>query len=130
MTGRALPLNLGTGSLAVYFLLSAVAFIDAAVLAAIVPLLAIYMQHAHGFSARQMSSVYAGGPFAAIVSPLGVGQLADRLFSAQKVLAVVNLLRAGALLAAGRANNYAEFLTAMTVVFLLAVPSLTLGAAV
>lgn len=130
MTGRALPLSLGTGSLAVYLRLSAVAFIDAATLAALVPLLAIYMQHAHGFSARQMSTVYAVGPFAAIVSPLVVGQLADRLFSAQKVLAVVNLFRAGALVAAGRADNYAEFLTAMTLVFLLQVPSITLGAAV
>lgn len=130
MTGRALPFDFGTGSLAMYLRLSAMAFIDAAILACVVPLLAIYMRHAHGFSARDMSTIYAVGPFAAILAPLLVGQLADRLFSAQKVLATVNLLRAGALFAAARADTYTEFLVAMTLVFLLQGPSLTLGSAV
>lgn len=130
MTGRARPFDFGTGSLAMYLRLSAMAFIDAAILACVVPLLAIYMRHAHAFSAREMSTVYAVGPMAAILSPLLVGQLADRLFSAQRVLAGVNLLRAVALFAAARANNYTEFLLAMTLVFLLQVPSLTLGSAV
>ena len=130
MTGRALPFDLGTGSLSMYLRLSAMAFIDAAILACVVPLLAIYMRHAHGFSAHEMSTVYAVGPFAAMLSPLLFGQLADRLFSAERVLATVNLLRAGALFAAARAGTYPEFLTAMTLVFLLQVPSLTLGSAV
>jgi hypothetical protein len=130
MTGRALPFDFGTGSLAMYLRLSAMAFIDTAILACVVPLLAIYMRHAHGFSAREMSTIYAVGPFAAILAPLLVGQLADRLFSAQKVLATVNLLRAGALFAAARADSYGEFLIGMTLVFLLQVPSLTLGSAV
>lgn len=130
MTGRALPFDFGTGSLSMYLRLSAVACIDAAILACIVPLLAIYMRHAHGFSAHEMSMVYVIGPCAAILSPLLVGQLADRLFSAERVLATVNLLRAGALFAAARSDTYAEFLISMTLVFLLQVPSLTLGAAV
>ncbi|HEY6724396.1 MAG TPA: MFS transporter [Polyangiaceae bacterium] len=130
MTGRLLPFDFGTGSLAIYLRLSAMAFIDAAILACVVPLLAIYMRHAHGFSAREMSTIYAVGPFAALLAPLLVGQLADRLFSAQKVLAAVNLLRTGALFAGASADSYGEFLIAMTLVFLLQVPSLTLCSAV
>src|SRR5688572_11464345 len=130
MTGRALPFDFGTGSLSMYLRLSAMACIDAAILACVIPLLAIYMRLAHGFSAQEMSMVYAIGPYAAILSPLLVGQLADRLFSAERVLAGVNLLRAGALFAAARSDSYTEFLTSMTLVFLLQVPSLTLGAAV
>src|SRR5690606_22447290 len=126
MTGRALPFYFGTGSLGMYLRLSAMVFLDAAILACVVPLLAIYMRHAHGFSAREMSTIYAIGPFASILAPVLVGQLADRLFAAQKVLATVNLLRAAALFAAARADSYGEFLVAMTLVFLLQVPSLTL----
>ncbi len=122
--------SFGTGSLAVYFRLSAMVFIDAAILACVLPVLAIYMQHAHGFSARQMSLVYAMGPLAALISPMIVAQLADRLFAAQRVLSIVNLLRAGALVAAGAAGHYARFLPAMALVFLLQIPSTTLGAAV
>src|SRR5690606_23376985 len=116
--------------LGMYLRLSAMVFLDAAILACVVPLLAIYMRHAHGFSAREMSTIYAIGPFASILAPVLVGQLADRLFAAQKVLATVNLLRAAALFAAARADSYGEFLIAMTLVFLLQVPSLTLGSAV
>jgi MFS family permease len=130
MNSRGLALRFGTGSLAIYLRLSAMVFVDAAILACILPVLAIYMQHHHGFSARQMSLVYAMGPLAALVSPLIVGQLADRFFSAQRVLAVVNVLRSGCLVAAGMASSYSEFLVAMALVFLLQVPSLTLGAAV
>lgn len=130
MSGRVLPFDFGTGSFALYLRLSAMAFIDAAILACVVPLLAIYMRHAHGFDAHEMSMVYAIGPFAAILSPLLVGQLADRLFSAQRVLATVNLLRASVLFAAAHADTYPGFLIAMTLVFLLQVPSLTLGSAV
>lgn len=130
MLGRSAAIGFGTGSLAVYLRLSAMVFIDAATLGAIVPILAIYMRHAHGFSAREMSAIYAMGPLAAMISPLIVAQLADRLFAAQKVLAVVNLLRACALTWAATADSFAEFMPAMALVFLLQVPSLTLGAAV
>lgn len=130
MSGRPTAPGFGTGSLAVYLRLSAMAFIDAAALGAIVPILAIYMRHAHGFSAREMSTVYVMGPLAAMISPLIVAQLADRLFAAQNVLAVVNFLRALALTWAGTADGFTEFMPAMALVFLLQVPSLTLGAAV
>src|SRR5690606_3612566 len=73
---------------------------------------------------------FAMGPLAALFSPLIAAQLADRLFAAQRVLAVINLLRCGALIAAGMASNYTEFLPAMTLVFLLQVPAHSLGSAV
>ena len=50
-----------------------------------------------GFTGNDIGSIYAVGPFAGMISPFFVVMIADRFFAAQKVLAVLHLLGAGAM---------------------------------
>jgi|TARA_B110000467_G_C18326182_1_gene489185 nucleoside transporter len=51
-----------------------------------------------GFDATDFSWTYSVGPLAGIIAPLFVGMIADRFFSAQKVLAVLHLAGGGLML--------------------------------
>jgi nucleoside transporter len=53
-----------------------------------------------GFNATDFGWTYSVGPIAGMLSPILVGVLADRFFSAQKVLAILHLLGGGIMLAA------------------------------
>ena len=48
-----------------------------------------------GFQAEDFGWTYSVGPIAGIIAPLFVGMVADRFFSAQKVLAVMHLVGGG-----------------------------------
>lgn len=56
-----------------------------------------------GFGAVDFGWTYSVGPIAGIISPLLVGMLADRFFSAQRVLALLHLLGAALMLGAAAA---------------------------
>ena len=61
-----------------------------------------------------------GGTFAnvwigAIISPFFVGMVADRYFSAQKVLGVLNLINAGVLYWISQCNDVAQFKTGILI---------------
>ena len=73
MTGRALPLNLGTGSLAVYLRLSAVAFIDAATLAALVGAGGYGAPIVSGLSLNDVPTILTGAIPAALMAWLAHG---------------------------------------------------------
>ena len=45
-----------------------------------------------GFNAGDIGNTYSVGPIAGLITPLLVGLIADRFFSAQKVLGVLHLL--------------------------------------
>ncbi|TWU59190.1 putative nucleoside transporter YegT [Rubripirellula tenax] len=45
-----------------------------------------------GFNAADLGNTYSVGPIAGLITPLLVGLIADRFFSAQKVLAILHLL--------------------------------------
>lgn len=51
-----------------------------------------------GFGASDFSWTYSVGPLAGIIAPLFIGMIADRFFSAQKVLAVLHLAGGGLML--------------------------------
>ncbi|QDT02977.1 Putative nucleoside transporter YegT [Rubripirellula lacrimiformis] len=53
-----------------------------------------------GFDASDLGNTYSVGPIAGLITPLLVGLIADRFFSAQKVLAILHLLGGGILFAA------------------------------
>jgi nucleoside transporter len=50
-----------------------------------------------GFAGNDIGWIYAVGPIAGMISPFFVGMIADRFFAAQKVMAVLHLLGAGAM---------------------------------
>jgi len=56
-----------------------------------------YMGSELGFSGVQIGSVYSSTAIAAMITPLFMGYLADRLFSTEKILALLHLVGAGLL---------------------------------
>ncbi len=53
-----------------------------------------------GFQSNDFAATYSVGPIAGLITPLFIGLIADRFFSAQKVLGVLHLLGAGIMFAA------------------------------
>ena len=62
-----------------------------------------------GFSGSDIGTAYSMNNIAAIVSPFFVGMIADKFFSAQKVLAVMHLLSAVFLYLAANTTNVISF---------------------
>ncbi|HEY2409708.1 MAG TPA: MFS transporter [Polyangiaceae bacterium] len=110
--------------------LSLMYFLDVAVIASYLPLLALHMKRGLAFSEGQVSAVFAVGPVAALIAPPLAGFLADRVLSAHWLLSLINLARAGALLCAARAHTFPEFFAAMATVSLVSAPSSVLTSAV
>ena len=107
--------------------LSLMFFLDIGVIAAYFPLLPVHLSQTLGFSPREVSVVYAMFPLAMLISPLIVGSLADRVWPAERAAALVNLLRALALLLAFRATSFAEVVTAIFLLGFVSAPSGVLG---
>ncbi len=104
--------------------------LETSIVASYAPVLAIYMTRSLRFSESEMSSVFMTGPVASLLAPLFVGWLADRYFAAQKVLSLLNALRAVSLIAAAVSENYPSFIAALAATHLLAFPSMVLGSAI
>ncbi|MDE0896659.1 MAG: MFS transporter, partial [Planctomycetota bacterium] len=78
------------------FKLSFMMFLQYAIWGAWLPLLYPFLMGHRGFSADQCGIILAAGAIGAIIGPFLAGQLADRHFSTERVLAVSHL--AGAIL--------------------------------
>jgi len=61
-----------------------------------------------GFGGGEIKWTYSVGPIAGIISPLLVGMIADRFFSTERVLGLLHLLGAGAMLLAARLMHGTE----------------------
>lgn len=81
------------------FRLSALQFLQNAVFATSVICLGTYLLQTLGFSGREVGMIYATNAIAATVAPPIVGWLADRHFSADRMLALLNVLAAVAITA-------------------------------
>jgi MFS family permease len=110
--------------------LGAMFFFETAGVAAYAPLLSHHMQRGVGLSPYEMSVVYATGPIAALLAPLAVGFVADRVMPAERLLAVLSLIRAIALLFAARADSFPELLVAMGVIGFCATPTFVLTSSI
>ncbi len=105
-------------------------FFETAGVAAYAPLLSHHLQRGVGLTPYEMSLVYATGPVAALLSPLAIGFVADRMLAAERLLAVLSLIRALALLFAAGADGFFELLLAMGVVGFCATPSFVLTSSI
>jgi MFS family permease len=86
--------------------LSLMFFLDVGVTAAYFPLLAVHLTRTLGLSPKEVGVVFAMGPLATLIAPLLVGSLADRVWSAERALSLINLLRALSLVAASQATSF------------------------
>lgn len=76
-------------------LLSAVMFLQYAIWGAWLPLFWGFMQKIRGFEGGQIGQLFGFGAAGALLAPFLAGQLADRAFRTERVLAVCHLLGAG-----------------------------------
>lgn len=83
-----------------------------------------------GFNGEQVGKVYSTFSIAMIISTFLVGMLADRFFSAQKVLGVLNLLGAVILFLLTKTTSYSAFLPLMLVYCLTFAPCIALTSSI
>lgn len=69
-----------------------------------------YMGQVLKFSGAQIGSIYSTTAIAAMISPLFIGYVADRLFATERILAALHLIGAGLLAAAAFSGRIAESL--------------------
>jgi len=79
-----------------------------------------------GFTPSQIAWLGSVPAIGAIVSPLFVGLIADRFFSAQRVLGVLHLLGGAFLILAGLQDSFSTLMTAMLLNGLAFMPTLAL----
>src|SRR6187402_456953 len=82
------------------------------------------------FDGVQVGNIYATFSIAMIISPFLVGMLADRFFSAQKVLGVLNLIGAGLLFLLTQITDYDTFYWVMLTYCLTFAPTIALTSSI
>lgn len=92
--------------MSITFRLSALQFLQNAVFGTSVISLGTYCLQTLGFSGREVGMIYATNAIAATVAPPVVGWLADRHFSADRMLILLNVLAAVALVACFYATSF------------------------
>jgi len=89
--------------------------------------MASYMGKALQLSPADIGWVYSAAAIAAIISPLFVGYVADRLFATERILAALHLIGGAALLAGAWQTKFPGLMACMMLHTLCFMPSLALG---
>ncbi|NKB86820.1 MAG: MFS transporter [Acidobacteria bacterium] len=108
------------------FQLGAMMFLQYAIWGAWAPVLSAHLFGELSFTGAQVGFVYSLLPLATIIAPFVGGQLADRYFASEKVIAVLQLAGGGMLMYASTVTEYGELVTVMLVYCLLYAPTLAL----
>jgi len=101
-------------------------FLQYAIWGAWAPVLSAYLLNDLGFSGFEAGVIYALLPLATILSPFIGGQLADRYFSSEKVIAFLQLTGGVLLLVVARTTDFRAMVALMFVYCLLYAPTLAL----
>jgi nucleoside transporter len=108
------------------FRLGIMMFLEYAIWGAWAPVLSAYLMNTLGFSGGQAGFIYSLLPIATIIAPFIGGQLADRYFPTQKVIAFMQLA-GGVLLVLGSAvASYSAMIWVMLIYCLIYAPTLAL----
>jgi nucleoside transporter len=110
----------------VRFRLCVMMFLQYAIWGAWSPVLSDYLLNELGFSGTQVGIIYSLLPLATILAPFVGGQIADRYFASQKVIAILQLVGGGLLLCISRVSDYRSMLWLMLFYCLLYAPTLAL----
>lgn len=101
-------------------------FLQYAIWGAWAPVLSEYLINDLGFSGFQSSVIYMMLPLAIIISPFIGGQVADRYFASQKVVALLQLTGGVLLIMVSTATQYKIMMWLMLIYCLLYAPTLAL----
>ncbi len=105
---------------------SVMMFLQYAIWGAWSPDFSEYLQKQLGFSGSQVGGIYALLPIGCMLAPVIAGQLADRYFSTEKLLAVLHLGGGVLLMVAATLGNYQSLWLTMLVWAILYAPTLAL----
>jgi MFS family permease len=114
------------GIMGVRFRLCVMMFLQYAIWGAWSPVLSDYLLNELGFSGTQVGIIYSLLPLATIVAPFIGGQIADRYFASQKVIAILQLIGGGLLLFISKVSDYNTMMWLMLFYCLLYAPTLAL----
>lgn len=106
--------------------LGAMMFLQYAIWGAWAPVLSAYLLGDLGFSGTQVGFIYGLLPLATIIAPFIGGQLADRWFPSERVIAALQLLGGVLLLYASTLTDYGQMALVMFLYFMLYAPTLAL----
>jgi nucleoside transporter len=112
------------------FRLAAMMFLEYVIWGSWLPLLALYLGNVLGFSAGQIGWVFATPAVACVVALFVGGQLADRVMSIEKLLAVLHGVGGLAMFAMATQTSFWPFLSLMLVYQLAFIPTLSLTNAI
>ncbi|NNM03994.1 MAG: MFS transporter [Gemmatimonadetes bacterium] len=101
-------------------------FLQYAIWGAWAPVLSVYLLDDLGFTGFQAGAIYALLPLATILSPFIGGQLADRYFSSEKVIAFLQFTGGVLLIFCAQATSFATMAWIMFLYCLLYAPTLAL----
>ncbi len=101
-------------------------FLQYAIWGAYAPVLSAYLENDLGFSGIQVGAIYSLLPLATIIAPFIGGQLADRYFSSERIIGVLQLAGAGMLFLAARTTDYGSLMVVMFIYCMLYAPTLAL----
>jgi len=101
-------------------------FLQYAIWGAWSPAMSEYMMNTLGFSGAQVGLIYSLLPLATIIAPLIGGQVADRYFATEHVIAFLQLVGGVFLLAMSRMTGYSSIMWMMLLYCILYAPTLAL----
>ena len=101
-------------------------FLEYAIWGSWYSVLSAYLQTTLHFSGTQVGFIYSLLPIATIIAPLIGGQLADRYFPTQKVIAVMQLIGGAILLLGASVTNYGALVWLMLFYCIVYAPTLAL----
>lgn len=90
------------------------------------PVLSAYLQTHLGFNGTQVGMIYSLLPLATIISPFIAGQIADRYFPTQNVIALLQIVGGAILLVLSQISDYTLMVWIMLFYSLLYAPTLAL----
>lgn len=108
------------------FQLGIMMFLQYAIWGAWAPVLSAYLESDLGFTGLQWGAIYALLPLATIIAPFIGGQLADRYFSSERIIGVLQLAGAGLLFVAARTTEFGSLMAIIFIYCLVYAPTLAL----
>ncbi len=107
--------------------LSLMMFLQFAVWGAWFVVLGVYLEKGLGFTGAQIGNIYGTMALGTIFAPMFIGQIADRYFSSEKLMAILHLAGAGLLYAMAQTRDPGQFYIAALIYALVYSPTLVLS---